>query len=682
MNYRKEIDGLRAVAVLPVLFFHAGFRTFSGGFVGVDVFFVISGYLITTIIVTEMREGGFTLVGFYERRARRILPALFAVMLACLPFAWLWMLPSDLKDFSRSLLGVSAFASNILFWRESGYFVTAAELKPLLHTWSLAVEEQFYLLYPISLLLFSRIGKRWCIGILAVVAAISLAGAEWGSIYKPVATFYLLPTRGWELLIGAFSAFFLISKGGVEAELEKEGGAGHQIFSLIGLLLIAYAVFAFDKSTPIPSLYALAPTVGAALIILFANSQTFVGKVLGCKPFVWIGLISYSAYLWHYPMIAFARYRSLAEPSKPVMLVLLLLTFILAFLSWKYLERPFRDRKTIGRAQIFAFGLAGSAVFVLAGCVGYLSEGLPNRFPGDLAPIVFPAKTNESTACKLSYLEGVQKTRLCYFGDTSSSYTIALYGDSHAQALFSVLDESFRKEKIKGVRVYLEGCGVIPGVVIFSARERSRTPHKDLNECLAAYESLLGYLRGNANGVVISIRWSMAIFPVAGSVDELPFDNGEGGVEYIEPRNYMTLDKAGNFTVDADGKKMAIDSLLKSMNSLGKAIFLVHPVPEVGWNVPKVNFVSYLDNGSAPKVISTPYDRFKTRNRFTNDALKASEDYKNIVHVKPESLLCDSFLKGRCVAQVNGVPLYSDQDHLANAGAKLVVDEIMNHIKR
>ena len=193
MQYRREIDGLRAIAVLPVILFHAGFETFGGGFVGVDVFFVISGYLITTIILGELEQGKFSIVNFYERRARRILPALFLVMLVCIPFAWLWLLPSDMKDFAQSLVAVSVFASNILFWRESGYFDTAAELKPLLHTWSLAVEEQFYVLFPLLLMLFWKLGKRWILVTLGLAFIASLALAQWAAYAKPAAAFYLLP---------------------------------------------------------------------------------------------------------------------------------------------------------------------------------------------------------------------------------------------------------------------------------------------------------------------------------------------------------------------------------------------------------------------------------------------------------------------------------------------------------
>ena len=212
MEYRREIDGLRALAVLPVILFHAGFQTFSGGFVGVDVFFVISGYLITSIILTELEQGKFSIINFYERRARRILPALFLVMFACLPFAFLWLNPRDLNTFSESVIAVVTFVSNMFFWRKSGYFQNAAELNPLLHTWSLAVEEQYYVLFPLFLMFAWRIGTKWILTLLVIVFCVSLGTAEWFSISKPAAVFFLLPTRGWELLIGAFIAFYFASR--------------------------------------------------------------------------------------------------------------------------------------------------------------------------------------------------------------------------------------------------------------------------------------------------------------------------------------------------------------------------------------------------------------------------------------------------------------------------------------
>ena len=193
MNYRAEIDGLRALAVLPVIFFHAGFEWFNGGYIGVDVFFVISGYLITTIIISEMSEERFSIVNFYDRRARRILPALFFVMAMCIPFAWFWLTPNDLKDFGQSLVAVSIFSSNILFWLESGYFDTASELKPLLHTWSLAVEEQYYILFPLFLMIMWRLRINWILIFLFIAFLTSLGFAQWAAYNSPSAGFYILP---------------------------------------------------------------------------------------------------------------------------------------------------------------------------------------------------------------------------------------------------------------------------------------------------------------------------------------------------------------------------------------------------------------------------------------------------------------------------------------------------------
>ena len=375
MDYRREIDGLRALAVLPVILFHAGFETFSGGFVGVDVFFVISGYLITTIILAELEQGKFCIVNFYERRARRILPALFLVMLVCIPFAWLYLPSSEYKDFSQSLVAISVFASNILFWRENGYFDTASELKPLLHTWSLAVEEQYYVLFPLFLMLFWKLGKRWILIVLGLVFAASLALAHWGAYAKPTAAFYLLPTRGWELLIGAFAAFYL-SKDNRKVFGKVTGEVG----GWLGVALILYAVFAYSKSTPFPGLYALVPALGTVLVILFATQQTTVGKFVGNKAFVSVGLISYSAYLWHHPLFAFARKIGVAEHTHTIFLLLSVLALMLAYLSWRYVENPFRVKNKFSRAKIFILSVLGSLVFASVGYFGHIKNGFTTHF--------------------------------------------------------------------------------------------------------------------------------------------------------------------------------------------------------------------------------------------------------------------------------------------------------------
>ena len=374
MKYRVEIDGLRAIAVVPIILFHAGFEYFSGGFVGVDVFFVISGYLITTIILSEKEQGTFSLVNFYERRFRRILPALFMVMLVSLIFSLLWLMPSYMEDFSQSLMAVSTFSSNILFWRESGYWEISNELKPLLHTWSLAVEEQYYVLYPLFLMQIWNFRKDWILGSFIVIAAISLATAQWGAYNKPIPTFYLLPTRGWELAIGAGIAYyFLYRKQTVRTLLSHK--SVNEALGLLGLLMISYAVYVFDKGTPFPSLYALVPTVGTGLIILFSSSQTMVGRLLSIKPLVAVGLISYGAYLWHWPLLVFARHLSITEPSELTFAILALLTFPLAYLSWRYIEKPFRTKSISSRKTIFTLSFIGSVLFITVGLAGHFSNG-------------------------------------------------------------------------------------------------------------------------------------------------------------------------------------------------------------------------------------------------------------------------------------------------------------------
>lgn len=493
MDYRREIDGLRALAVLPVILFHAGFETFSGGFVGVDVFFVISGYLITTIILAELEQGKFSIVNFYERRARRILPALFLVMLVCIPFAWFWLLPSDMKDFSQSLVAVSVFASNILFWRERGYFDTAAELKPLLHTWSLAVEEQYYVLFPLFLMLFWKLGKRWILVTLGLVFLASLTVAQWGAYAKPAAAFYLLPTRGWELLIGAFAAFYLST-----ANRREFGKSLSEAAGWLGVALILYAVFAYSKATPFPGFYALVPTIGTVLIILFATQQTTVGKFVGNKVFVGVGLISYSAYLWHQPLFAFARHRSLPEPSHATFLLLSVLSLLLAYVSWKYVERIFRNKETIKRRRIFIYSLVGSIFFVAIGAqlTNYATktEKISSQ-PSNLRPLEKHWKEcfNSGGEERNDFIE-----RPCVYSTQNGSSTkkILLIGDSHAQVLHYDITRNLKSDS----DVVLYAGGSCPPFF----RDLS-TKCADFHRGAALY----AYDKFNVRSVILSARWSV-----------------------------------------------------------------------------------------------------------------------------------------------------------------------------
>tara|TARA_B110000003_G_C16633176_1_gene527432 strand:- start:377 stop:2281 length:1905 start_codon:yes stop_codon:yes gene_type:complete len=451
MKYRAEIDGLRALAVLPVILFHAGFEFFSGGFVGVDVFFVISGYLITTIIISEMAEGSFSIVNFYERRARRILPALFFVMATCLPFAWLWLLPNDLKDFGQSLVAVSTFSSNFLFFIEGGYFGTAPELKPLLHTWSLAVEEQYYILFPIFLMLTWRFGIKWILILLSIVFLISLGVAQWGAYNHPNGAFFLLPTRGWEILVGVFAAFYL------NYNTHLKSHTVNQALSLLGFGMIVYSIAAFNETTPFPSLYALIPTIGTGLLILCAVPKTYVHKLLSVKFIVGVGLISYSTYLWHQPLLAFARLRVLGELSDLTLIILCFASLVMAWFSWKFVETPFRLKTKVGRRTTFKFALTFALFFSLTGLWLDNSDGLLRYYPKEKQK-VFESFLNPSDYVA----ERHKQIKLLEFTKSNDKKNILIIGDSHSEDLVNAVFEAGLNSDMEFSSYYIStACGVL-----------------------------------------------------------------------------------------------------------------------------------------------------------------------------------------------------------------------------
>ncbi|MBC5764320.1 acyltransferase family protein [Ramlibacter albus] len=374
LTYRPDIDGLRAVAVVPVIFFHAAFPLFPGGYAGVDVFFVISGYLITGIILRERAQGRFSLPGFYERRVRRIFPALFLVLAATLPLAPALMLPDDLENYGQSLVATSLFANNVLLTLTSGYFALAAEFKPLLHTWSLGLEEQFYLVFPLLLMVLARPGTRYLPAALAALAAASLGWAQWQVAANPVAAYFGLLARGWELLSGA--ALACVLQGRPAPALPgrvREAGAA------VGLLLLVGAFITLDRTSAVPGVPALAPVAGTLMIIAFADPAKGVGRALAWRPLVGVGLVSYSLYLWHQPLFAFARLYSVEEPPAAVYAAMIALASVLAIATWKFVELPVR-RGRIGRTALF--GLAFAASLVTAG-IGYwihVRSGFPERW--------------------------------------------------------------------------------------------------------------------------------------------------------------------------------------------------------------------------------------------------------------------------------------------------------------
>jgi len=664
MEYRREIDGLRALAVLPVIFFHAGYEVFSGGFVGVDVFFVISGYLITKIIIADLDKGRFSIVVFYERRARRILPALFLVMLVCLPFAWLWLLPSDMKDFSQSLVAVVLFASNVLFWKESGYFDVAAELKPLLHTWSLAVEEQYYLFFPVFLMLAWRFGRQVVLFTMGALALGSLIFAQWSVSSDPALAFYLLPTRGWELLIGAFVAFILDSMNGVapRRSIAETGG-------WVGVALLGYSVLTFDEATPFPGLGALVPTVGTALIILFASPATVVGRVLGNRGFVGVGLISYSAYLWHQPLFAFLRHRSLTEPSALLFFVMALASLALAYFSWRFVETPFRSKVKTSRALVFGSASVGLAFFGVVGVLGHVTDGAFGRVPDDAVLLIqkTAGEKGRSRECWEKLRQSRSLDGACVLGDESQPPTFALFGDSHAATLANQMDVHARKSRISGYDFTYIACS--PLRVGSDAKNDANS-----RVCSELRRDFFDKLEKGVlpKTIVVFARWTLR-------VERSRFDNGEGGVEFGEDDPWIVPGHPSIGYVEALGD--GIKSAVLEMIAAGHRVVLVYPAPEMGWSVPLqlVRAVQYrgvlMDHDA-----SVSQEVFRERNKRVHRILDGIGEHEGLVRVRPEYIFCDTYVSKRCVGNVTGLPLYYDDDHLSNFGAGFVVEKIMNHL--
>ena len=367
MKYRPEVDGLRAVAVMPVLLFHARTPGFQGGFVGVDIFFVISGYLITAIILKDLEKGSFSIANFYERRSRRILPALYFVIFCTFPIVFLLMMPSQLQDYSQSLVAVSTFAANVYFYLKSGYFDQSGELSPLLHTWSLAVEEQFYFVFPIFLIITHRYLRKATIPAVLILTIASLWIAQSLLRSDPSQSFYLPFGRAWELMIGVLLNFLPARSNSKNLRWE--------LASVFGILLIAGSIVFLDEHSPFPGLAAVPSTIGAALVIYCSSESNRTGKLLGSGPFVGIGLISYSVYLWHHPLFAIARLTTLGEPPLYVFLGLAVLSVGLGYLNWRFVERPFRDREKISTKRLVYF-CSGAIVLTMAiGLTGHLTDG-------------------------------------------------------------------------------------------------------------------------------------------------------------------------------------------------------------------------------------------------------------------------------------------------------------------
>lgn len=623
MRYKAEIDGLRAIAIIPVILFHAGFTLFSGGFVGVDVFFVISGYLITSIIISDLNTNTFSFSKFYERRARRIFPALFFVLFATMPFAWSWLLPEDLKNFSRSLYFVAAFCSNILFWKTSGYFDGDAELKPLLHTWSLSVEEQYYLLFPVLMLLLWRVQKK-IIGLaIALLLMSSLYFANLKISENPMSAFYFLPYRAWELLIGALIANYDLSN-----KRKINGYWTLQIFSLLGGALIFFSIFFLDKNTPYPSYFALLPVVGAALLILFAKPNTWIYKFIANKLLVATGLISYSAYLWHQPVFALAKHRLGNDLDIAVLVCLVCLVFCLSYFSWKFIEQPFRSKEIVKTKRLIIFSFLSLIFIVSAGSLGDLNDGFPLRFKynekyaGDIGqePFYVYAKQNnfictpEHIAKQSLTWNGISR---CMQSKKNGPISMILLGDSHAEHLFIGLAESLNKVNLA---FYIKATPALIRNPEFTEIFKEITNNKSVHT------------------VLLSMYW-------VGKIYALPKD--------------QAFDKELSDTV----------SFL--VNS-GKKVIIFNDIPRFPFPAERCKFFADEIGRSTCEISKWPILRYEL---YYNPMLeKLAKENANVRYVSLRDLFCTS---DSCSMIHDNTVMYRDNHHLNIVGSKFVGEEIV-----
>ena len=496
LKYRPDIDGLRAVAVLGVVLFHANLGV-PGGYVGVDIFFVISGFLITSLILKDLRQGTFSMIGFWERRIRRIFPALAVVVATCLLVGWFLLLPFAYLVLAQSAIALSFFASNIQFWRTANYFGPEAEENLLLHTWSLSVEEQFYIIVPLLLAgLFAWKREKlmpWAVGLGAITSfALSVRWLQ----RNPSDAFYLLPSRAWELAAGSLLVFFPKTK---SYSLQWVAG-------LVGILLIGFAFAFYSKHDPFPGAAALLPVIGAALVIWSGTGAvTWLHRGLSWRPIVAVGLLSYSLYLWHWPIFALLRYLFGVSPSPVVSVGYVLLAVLLSLTSLHFVERPFRERKIAkSKLQIFVFFFAGTAAIAAFSFYVYRSGGVPLRLPMEVAR--FDQVEGNKEFFGISRISTPTGAEIYKFGDTSKGYDVLVWGDSHADVALGALSEVCQELGLGAIGITRGGT---PPVFEWSGWPQSTQEHQSIVQTGETVRSYFTQgVESRPKHVLLVFRWT------------------------------------------------------------------------------------------------------------------------------------------------------------------------------
>lgn len=663
LKYRTEIDGLRSLAVLSVVFYHAGVNIFSGGFVGVDIFFVISGYLISSLIITEIRSRKFSILTFYERRARRLLPALFLIMLVSLPFAWILMTPQLLKDFGQSLVATNLFLSNFLFWIEKDYFETAAEMKPLLHAWSLSVEEQFYLLFPIFLILFWRFGTGILTAAIIIICFLSFSVTIFGNqiyccspfFFNAIDSFYLPFGRIWELMVGVLCSIYLLDRN----QPEKYSN----IFSLIGFLLIIYSIINFDHETKFPGYLTVIPIIGTALMIIFCSSNNLLGRFFSTKPLVFLGLISYSLYLWHFIIFVFARFIFINPPNQ-LFYFLTILSIGISYLSWKYIERPFRDRDRFNPNQIFLFSIVGIIAFISVGLVISMNNGFKNRYSVSnelIDTIERSTKDQECFEADFLHLEETEKWG-CKLGEADRKFDYLITGDSHAYSFLDMIESALIKSKKTGFFTGTASCPPLIGI-------HNDVPDKEIHNCFLLNEKIYKFVKQEKiKDIFFIARWS--IYTIG--------DHNNNGIFHIGLQPKFKKTAESSFTSFSTSFKKTIEMY----QDIGVNIHIISEAPLQHYDSKYIYYRSYGEDSDSFKNNLEAYSVSSSDHLSHQQQVQSIfDDYKNFKNLylwNYDRIFCEDL----CMVGTTKESFYYDDDHLSISGAMLLEKEFIEKFRK
>ena len=653
-KYRADVDGLRAVAVIAVLLFHLGISTFRNGFMGVDVFYVISGYLITSLIAKELAVGSFSIITFYERRMRRIFPALFSVLFFCILAASVLLYPEELTRFGKSVLTTTFFVSNLYFWhtaRPAGYFDATGSPPPLLHTWSLSVEEQFYLLFPLTLYLLFRWARKRIVAWLLFLSAVSFAFNLWTTQHKPVVAFYWLMPRAWELLLGALLAIKALPI--IRKHLLRE------IVALLGIAMILIAVCIPLTGARFPGYIVLLPCVGTALVIHAGEGgPSIVSKTLSLRPVVFIGVISYSLYLWHWPAIVFTKHYPFHLSGNAEIAFVVPFSLAAAFLSFEYIERPFRGSASVfNRKQIFAFGLAASILAALFGLTAYRTRGLPERYDARTLQILLANQERMIDfvgTCEnwKTQIRSMNDITFCKLGGPSSR-RIMFWGDSHVEMLYPVIKDIFNGEDFRNreaMTAIAPACLPDEHINYISSDEYHCDSFARLAMQRAQAEDIDTVFLG------FSTWW------------------------------WSTTERA--FCLAEDGrcaKKLAGDEVhrrfladlsdeIRVLKAHGKRVIVCLPFPLFKDGIPELE----MNNATFGRIgfLHTPRE---TDSVALHDEIKILALNAGAEIFDPRETLCKG---NHCETEVNGVSIYSDNNHIASSQVSLLEDSLRTTLQR